>query len=400
MKSKNQMPPHLPIVKNYEKLDKHLEKTIKSYLILNKKTNIETTYEAPNENPDISVILVINDNESLIDLTLRSILNQTYQNIEIICVDDCSTDKSLEKLKSYQNLDKRIIIISNKTKRGSLYSRVIASKQSKGRYITFPDLGDAYTRNNCLETALISIDISDYPEILHILTCGSYYDEISSFNDFVLFRSYNPYGFDKLYTQPEIRNNYFQNFNNISGSGFIFDKFISRGLLDRVIDLIGEDVWNQNFLFADDFLLCFIAMRETESLYIIKDISYWRWNNYKEERDKFAFRYEGYKLANKDISNHKILNLIIAEEKLFEITENDEMSLEFRENILRYFDKPEYIKGLVRSIHFERALLLFFRLANWKYSNKALKLRIANNVKKILDNTVQISSMYESCLNI
>ena len=60
----------------------------------------------------ISVIIPIFNEESFLKICLNSVLNQTFKNIEIICIDDGSTDNSLIILKEYEKIDKRLKIIS------------------------------------------------------------------------------------------------------------------------------------------------------------------------------------------------------------------------------------------------------------------------------------------------
>ena len=59
----------------------------------------------------ISIIIPIYNVEKYLRECLDSILNQTFQNFEIICVDDGSTDKSLEILEEYKNRDERFILL-------------------------------------------------------------------------------------------------------------------------------------------------------------------------------------------------------------------------------------------------------------------------------------------------
>ncbi len=60
-----------------------------------------------------SVVIPVYNAEKFIKDTLNSVLNQTVKDIEIICVDDCSTDKSAEIISSMQQLDDRIILLKN-----------------------------------------------------------------------------------------------------------------------------------------------------------------------------------------------------------------------------------------------------------------------------------------------
>lgn len=64
--------------------------------------------------PKISVIVPVYNSEKFLRKSLDSIRFQTYSNLEIICVDDESTDNSLEILKEYSKSDKRFVILSKK----------------------------------------------------------------------------------------------------------------------------------------------------------------------------------------------------------------------------------------------------------------------------------------------
>ena len=61
--------------------------------------------------PKISIVIPIYNVERYLRKCLDSILNQTFQDIEIICVDDGSTDKSLEILQEYKRKDDRFVIL-------------------------------------------------------------------------------------------------------------------------------------------------------------------------------------------------------------------------------------------------------------------------------------------------
>ena len=97
-------------------------------------------------NPKISVILPVYNVEEYLAECLDSIINQTLKEIEIICVNDGSTDNSLVILKEYASKDKRIKIIDI-SNRGCGYSRKIALREAKGEYILFCDSDDKYSYN-------------------------------------------------------------------------------------------------------------------------------------------------------------------------------------------------------------------------------------------------------------
>lgn len=89
----------------------------------------------------ISVIVPIYNSEKYLDNTIKSIINQTYKNLEIILVDDGSTDKSYEICKKYQKKDNRIKLFHQKNK-GVSFARNIGIENSNGEFLTFMDSDD------------------------------------------------------------------------------------------------------------------------------------------------------------------------------------------------------------------------------------------------------------------
>ena len=97
----------------------------------------------------ISVIVPVFNSEEYLTECLDSILNQTFSDIEIICVDDGSDDNSLNILKDYHKKDNRIKIISQENK-GLSATRNVALENAAGDYIAFID-SDDYFELNALE---------------------------------------------------------------------------------------------------------------------------------------------------------------------------------------------------------------------------------------------------------
>lgn len=92
----------------------------------------------------VSIITPAYNSEKFIAETITSVLNQTYQNWEMIIVDDCSTDKTAEIVHFFQEKDSRIIYLKNEINRGSAYSRNVALQKAKGRWIAFLDSDDVW----------------------------------------------------------------------------------------------------------------------------------------------------------------------------------------------------------------------------------------------------------------
>lgn len=92
----------------------------------------------------VSIITPAYNSEKYIAETILSVLAQSYQNWEMIIVDDSSTDKTAEIISSFQEKDSRIKYIYNSTNKGSAYSRNVALQKAKGKWIAFLDSDDLW----------------------------------------------------------------------------------------------------------------------------------------------------------------------------------------------------------------------------------------------------------------
>ena len=101
----------------------------------------------------ISVIIPLYNVEDYIHVCLNSVLKQTYQDFEVICIDDASTDSTAEILDYFVQKDSRIRILKNESNKGPGFSRNEALKEAKGKYIIFLD-GDDWLSLNALETVV------------------------------------------------------------------------------------------------------------------------------------------------------------------------------------------------------------------------------------------------------
>lgn len=89
----------------------------------------------------LSVVIPVYNCEKYLEKCLNSVINQTYQDIEIICINDGATDNSLSILNEYAKKDSRIKIVST-ANRGLSYARNIGIKEAIGEYISFVDSDD------------------------------------------------------------------------------------------------------------------------------------------------------------------------------------------------------------------------------------------------------------------
>ncbi len=96
----------------------------------------------------VSVVIPVYNAKPYLRECLESLKNQTLKNIEIICVNDGSTDESLDILRKYEMQDKRIKVI-DKPNTGAGDCRNVGMKQAKGQYLLFLDADDIFAQSLC-----------------------------------------------------------------------------------------------------------------------------------------------------------------------------------------------------------------------------------------------------------
>lgn len=94
--------------------------------------------------PRISVILPVFNTEKYVAEAIESVLTQTYPSIELICIDDCSTDTSLQILQSFGD---KITIIKNQVNSGIATSRNNGIAIARGEYLAFMDSDDIWEKD-------------------------------------------------------------------------------------------------------------------------------------------------------------------------------------------------------------------------------------------------------------
>lgn len=95
-------------------------------------------------NIKISVIIPVYNEESYLNQCLDSILAQTLQEIEILCIDDGSTDRSLEILRDYAAKDSRFRVFTQENRYAGT-ARNVGIKYAEGKYFSFLDADDFFS---------------------------------------------------------------------------------------------------------------------------------------------------------------------------------------------------------------------------------------------------------------
>lgn len=105
------------------------------------------------DNSLISIITPVYNCSKYVEDTIKSVIEQSFSNWEMIIIDDCSTDDSYDIAKKYSDIDKRIILVKQDANKGCAIARNRGLDLAKGRYITFLD-GDDLLDKTYLEKQL------------------------------------------------------------------------------------------------------------------------------------------------------------------------------------------------------------------------------------------------------
>ena len=92
----------------------------------------------------VSVIVPVYNSESTLGRSIESVLNQSYRDVELILVDDCSSDLSLQICNQYHSADPRITVLRKSTNSGAGESRNLGIANARGEYIAFLDADDTW----------------------------------------------------------------------------------------------------------------------------------------------------------------------------------------------------------------------------------------------------------------
>ena len=114
----------------------------------------DAMHDLNNSKPLISVIIPTYNREKMLDECLKNVLSQNYESVEIVVVDDNSTDNTENLLRSYIATNANIKYIKNKSNLNAGRSRNVGYRVSKGKYLVFLDDDDYYTDRDFFTKAI------------------------------------------------------------------------------------------------------------------------------------------------------------------------------------------------------------------------------------------------------
>ena len=212
-----------------------------SFLILSNKIAF---YRNNNEHiPKVSVFMAIYNKEEYLHNTIESLQKQTLKNIEIIAVNDCSTDNSLKILQEMAKKDSRIKIVNYEKNRGPLYARAMGILNSKGEYLLNIDSDDILYGNDALEFLYNRAKKNNIDVILYsrLITHPDGFKEIN-----IRCKT-----FDRIIRQPELYQIAFDQYNQLRDY-LIWNKFIKKEVYLKAYKAYEKRINGKNWIHYDD----------------------------------------------------------------------------------------------------------------------------------------------------
>ena len=226
------------------------------------------------KDPKLSVIMPIYNGEKYINISLSSVMNQKFKDIEIIIVDDNSNDDSLKIIRSYIQKDKRIKLIENKENRRILFSKSLAALNSRGKYIIEIDQDDMFTRDDVFE--ILYNESEKYGlDILHFnFTFGEGVFDQTKLDNYLEK--------ENIDVQPKLK--FYQFKENLY---LLWGNLIKADLYKKVIYNLWPIIINYKIIFQEDFLITFFMLIYTKKYEKIKNIFYFHFIHEKSASNGF-----------------------------------------------------------------------------------------------------------------
>ena len=230
----------------------------------------------------ISVIIPIYNGGKYLNYSLRSVQTQKMKDIEVIIVDDNSSDDSLEIIQNYMKNDKRIKLIKNNETRRILFCKSIGVLNSRGKYIIELDQDDMFINDDAFD---ILFEESEKYE-LDLLNFDYIYSNDSFESQKVINRAKNKNIIQKI---PKPKFSILK--ENLC---LLWGNLIKSDLYKMVIYNLWPIIINYQIIFQEDFLITFFILIYAKRYEKIKNILYFHFKNIKSASNDYKKNSEYY----------------------------------------------------------------------------------------------------------
>lgn len=239
-----------------------------------------------------SVIIPTHNSEKYVNSIINDILCQTNKNFELIIVDDCSIDNTIDIiidiLKNYKDLNYNLIKTKTNIKAGM--ARNIGINLSGGEYIIFIDSDDNI--DHSIIDKLDNINAENYDIVFYGFTEQYIKNGNVVFSKNIYYKNELA---DKLIDKKEFDNNLYY-FENITALGYIWNKCYKKNIIDKYNIKFEDKILYEDLFFNLNYL------QYVDNIYILDKILYY-YNNYIDSKSiTKSDNYNYYELSNEKIN--------------------------------------------------------------------------------------------------
>lgn len=274
----------------------------------------------------VSIIIPTYNTEKYIEKCIQSVLEQTYTDYEIIIVDDCSTDNSMDVVARFK--DPRIKVIKNEINRGPSYSRNRGIQLSKGDFIALLDSDDWWTPNR-LEVMMDFIE-SHHADVLFDNVLYIREGEEKPYTTYYQFKGITV---DKA---QQVTPEYFVN-NDLG---------ILKAIIRKEIIMDHSIQYEESITYGEDFIFYLEIITRTTKVWLLKEGYYYYLSREGSLVKKFFALSEECLKATEEILEHPKYELTPGVMKALEKRKSDfEFIVKFHETD-KYIQKKEFKKAI------------------------------------------------------
>lgn len=233
-----------------------------------------------NDEKKVSIIMAAYNAEKYIKYAIDSVINQTYNNWELIICDDCSTDNTHDIVKEYSLIDSRIKLIRNEKNSRQSKSRNNAFEKSDGQYIAILDADDSIHEDKIKKQVLF---LENNPQYSFVGT-----------NAYIIDDNNKITGTIKKLSNPKES-------TVIRNKGFVYSSIMVRRDVFEKIE--GYTVSSITKTGEDYDLICKIYQEGLKGTNILEELYFYRVNPGNYQRRNYEAYYNEFKVAMKHVKN-------------------------------------------------------------------------------------------------
>ena len=324
------------------------------------------------ENPKVSLVIPVYNKETFLIPLYKSIQNQSLKDIEIIFIDDNSTDDSVKIIEGFMKEDKRIVLVKHKMNYRTFYSRNEGSRIAKGKYILFVDPDDLIV-NDILEKSYETAEKNNLDIVQFYFLMGNF--KISELSSEFKYKSgilYQPY-VKEIFYHGQTRN--------------LWDKLIKRDILIQSEEFMKEEFKSERYEVHDDDALFYGLIKIANSYGFLEQIGYFYNINIPDSTTKTKFNRE---------KINKIFQALFTIMKYYYVQSEDNRKEKFMVGYQFFFNKvyvyKNYIQYMTEGFELTLDVLNMYMkspyiLNSEKYFLQLFKDKVMIQLRKVIEET-------------